>query len=87
MVQERASQGAKLRPITIVGLGELLPGKDVFKLRGHVTHMEYRVGENPPEWDSIPDDESGHEQNCAGVYSRTFAYQLKILLMTDWWEG
>ena len=59
MAKERASRGAKLRSITIVGLGDLLPGKEVFKLREHVTHVEYRVGENAPKWDSVPDDKSG----------------------------
>ena len=53
MAKERASSGAKLRSITIVGLGELLPGKEVFKLREHVTHVEYRFEENPPGWDHV----------------------------------
>ncbi|KAF9650823.1 hypothetical protein BDM02DRAFT_3127484, partial [Thelephora ganbajun] len=59
MAKHRASKGAKLRSITIVRLGELVPGKEVFKLREHVTHLEYRFEENPPKWDSIPNDESG----------------------------
>jgi len=56
MVRERASKGAKLRSITIVGLGELVPGKEVFKLRDYVTHVEYRFEEVPPKWDAIPED-------------------------------
>ncbi|KAF9643332.1 hypothetical protein BDM02DRAFT_1523315 [Thelephora ganbajun] len=59
MAKHRASKGAKLRSITIVGLGELVPGREVFKLREHVTHLEYRFEGNPPKWDSIPNDESG----------------------------
>jgi hypothetical protein len=58
MAKERASEGAKLRSIVIVGLGELLPGRKVFKLREHVAHVEYRFEEKPPGWDSIPGDES-----------------------------
>jgi len=54
MAKERASKGAKLRSVTIVGLGELVPGKEVFKLRKHVAHVEYRFEENPPKWDSTP---------------------------------
>jgi hypothetical protein len=51
MAKERALKGAKLPSITIVGLGELVPGKEVFKLREHVARVEYRVGEVPPKWD------------------------------------
>jgi len=50
MARERELRGAKLRLITIVGLGELLPGKEVFKLRKHVEHVEYKIGEDSPEW-------------------------------------
>jgi hypothetical protein len=53
MAKERASRGAKLSSITIVGLGELVSGKEVFKLREHVAHVDYRVEEEPPEWDDI----------------------------------
>jgi hypothetical protein len=55
MAKERASGGAKLSSITIIGLGELVPGKEVFKLRAHVAHVDYRVGEQPPNWDDIAD--------------------------------
>ncbi|KAF9780842.1 hypothetical protein BJ322DRAFT_285542 [Thelephora terrestris] len=58
MAKERASRGAKLRSVTVVGLGELVSGKEVFKLREHVTHVEYRFEESAPEWDSIFDDEA-----------------------------
>jgi len=59
MAKERESRGAKLRLVTIVGLGELLPGREVFKLREHVERVEYRVEENPPEWDGTPYGQSG----------------------------
>jgi len=51
MAKERESEGVGLRSITIVGLGELIPGKEVFKLREHVAHVEYRFEERPPIWD------------------------------------
>ena len=58
MAKERASKGAKLQLITIVGLGEVVPGKEVFKLKEHVAHVEYRIEEEPPNWDSVPGAES-----------------------------
>jgi hypothetical protein len=36
MVKERASNGARLLSITVIGLGELVPGKEAFKLREYV---------------------------------------------------
>jgi hypothetical protein len=39
--------------ITIVGLGELAPGKEVFKLREHVARVEYKFEGEPPKWDDI----------------------------------
>jgi hypothetical protein len=53
MAKERASRGVKLSSITIIGLGELVSGKEVFKLRDHVARVDYRVEEEPPEWDDI----------------------------------
>jgi hypothetical protein len=53
MAKERASRGVKLSSITIIGLGELVSGKEVFKLREHVARVDYRVEEEPPEWDDI----------------------------------
>jgi hypothetical protein len=58
MTRERALRSAKLRSITIVGLGEPLPGREVFQLKEHVEHVVYRVEEGPPNWDSIPGGES-----------------------------
>ena len=50
MVKARASRGTKLSSITIVGLGELLPGREVFKLKEYVTRVDYRFEESPPKW-------------------------------------
>ena len=57
MAKERASRGMKLASITIVGLGELLPGREVFRLREYVAKVDYKVGEGPPEWDAVLKDE------------------------------
>ena len=56
MAKERALRGVKLRLITVVGLDELVSGKEVFRLREYVSHVEYRIEENPPKWDSILDE-------------------------------
>jgi len=53
MAKERASRGVKLSWITIVGLGELMPKDEVFRLKEYVTHVEYKIGEKPPKWDSV----------------------------------
>lgn len=58
MAEERASRGAKLSSITIVGIGKLVPGKEVFKLRKHVTRVDYRVDDAPPDWDCLPGEAS-----------------------------
>jgi len=54
MTKKRASRGAKLSSITIVGLGELMPRKEVFELRDHVSHVEYKVDNVSPDWDHLP---------------------------------
>jgi hypothetical protein len=53
MAKERALRGSKLRSITIVGLGELMPGKEVLRLREHVAQVEYRFEGESPAWDDI----------------------------------
>ena len=58
MVEARALRGAKLSSIMIVGLGELMPGKEAFKLRKHVTRVDYRVEDVPPDWDILPGEVS-----------------------------
>ena len=62
MTRERASRDARLSSITIVGLGELVPGKEVFKLREHVTYVEYRVDDAPPDWDHLSDESSDESE-------------------------
>ena len=52
MAKGRVSGGVRLSCITIVGLGELMPRKEVFKLGEYVGHVDYRIGEKPPKWDS-----------------------------------
>jgi len=61
MAEKRASRDVKLSSITIVGLGELVPGKEVFKLREHIKHVHYRVDDEPPRWDYLPDESSDEE--------------------------
>ena len=56
MAKERVSAGKKLPSITIVGLDELIPGREVFKLKKYITHVDYRVKEDPPKWDNISED-------------------------------
>ena len=55
MAKGRALKGARLRVMMIVSLGEFVSGKEVFKLKAYVTHVEYRFEEKPPKWDSISD--------------------------------
>lgn len=49
MAKRRDSSRVKLSLITIVGLGELISGKEVFKLREHVTHVDCKVDDAPPD--------------------------------------
>ena len=42
------------------GLDELAPGK-VFKLREHVTRIEYRIDDTPPNWDDLTNESSSDE--------------------------
>ena len=59
MAKERAARNAKLSSVTIVGLGELAPGKEVFKLREHVTRVGYSIDDTPPNWDDLTNESSG----------------------------
>ena len=45
-----------------VGLDELVPGKEVFKLREHVARVEYRVDDVPPHWDVLPCESSDENE-------------------------
>ena len=59
MAKGRGSKDAKLRSMKILGLGEPLPGKEVFQLQEHVTHVEYRFKVGLPKWDNIPEYPTG----------------------------
>ena len=63
MAKIRVSKRAKLSSVAIVGLGELAPAKDVLKLREYVSHVEYRIDDELPAWDSLPGepDSGGYE--------------------------
>jgi len=58
MAKARASVGKKLPLITIVGVGQLVPEMEVFKLRvkEYVAHVNYRVMEEQPKWGSTSGD-------------------------------
>ena len=43
MAESRASRGANLQSITIVGRGGLVPEGEVLKLREHVVHVKFGV--------------------------------------------
>ena len=59
MVKERASSGARLSIVTIVGFQVFVPGKEVFKLKNHVSRVEYGLDDSAPEWDALPTDVGG----------------------------
>ena len=67
MAKNRASRGAGLLSLTIVGLGELVPGKEVFDLRKYVKRVECSIEDEPPMWDDCSgcededEDEDGDE--------------------------
>ena len=54
MVEERALRGAKFSAITIVSTDALAPTKEVFQLRKHVSCVECKFDDAPPEWDALP---------------------------------
>ena len=51
-----AVEGAELETGTIVSSQELFPASEVLKLKNYVSHVEYRLGNNMPEWDAVPGD-------------------------------
>ena len=53
MAEERASRGAKLSTMTIVSMA-LAPTKAVFQLRKHVSRVECKFEDVPPEWNALP---------------------------------
>lgn len=54
MAKNRESSGAKLPSITIVGLDELAPAREVLQLKEYVTRVEYRIDEESPTPDDLP---------------------------------
>jgi len=54
MAEERASRGVKLPAITIVSTEAFAPTKEVFQLRKHVSRVEYKFDDAPPNWDTLP---------------------------------
>ena len=55
MAESRASRGAKLQSIAIVGRGGLVPEGEVLRLKEHVVHVKSGVCDTLPPWDDIPD--------------------------------
>ena len=53
MAEERATRGAKLSAITI-SIDEVPPEEEVFRLKKHVSRVEYRFDNVVPEWDTLP---------------------------------
>ena len=53
--RERASRGAQLQSITVIGGDRLVPEEEVFKLREHVACVECRFEMKRPRWNKIPD--------------------------------
>ena len=62
MAGNRVRRGVGLSSVTVFGLGELVPGEGVLRLREHVRRVEYRVEDEPPTWDYVP-GEDGDESN------------------------
>ena len=58
MAEARALRGKKLSSITIIATHDVVPGREVLKLREHVGRMDFRVGDVLPDWDSLPDEVS-----------------------------
>lgn len=54
MAEERALRGVKLPAITIISTDALAPMKEVFRLRKHVSRVEYKFENEPPRWDALP---------------------------------
>jgi hypothetical protein len=64
MAKNRALGGARLSSITLVNMGSDDDEErvEVLKLREHVTHVQYRLGDSsPPDWDHVP-GENGDER-------------------------
>ena len=53
MAKERDLRGTRLSAITIVSTEAFAPPKEVFQLRKHMSHVEYKFDDAPPEWDAL----------------------------------
>ena len=62
MAKGRASRDAKLSSIMIVGVGELAPGREVFKLREHIERVHYWVDDESLDWDDLPGESSDESE-------------------------
>ena len=56
MAEERTLRGARLSGITVVS-PETLPPTELFQLREHVSHVEYKFDDAIPAWDALPEIE------------------------------
>ena len=54
MAKKRASEGVKLRSITVIDVEKAVSERKVLKLKKYVTHVEYKVGKGDPDWNRIP---------------------------------
>lgn len=54
MAKKRASEGVKLRSITVIDVEKAVSERKVLKLKKYVTHVEYKVGKRDPDWNRIP---------------------------------
>ena len=76
MAEGRTSRGAKLLAITIVSMEALAPTKEVFQLRKHVSRVEYKFDDAPPEWDAPPATDitgSGVARRAGGRFAVTLS--------------
>jgi hypothetical protein len=62
MVKNRTSRGAILSSITLVDISGNWQEEEMFRLREHVTHVEYRVGGVMPHWDDTPNGSGGEKK-------------------------
>ena len=55
MASERTKNVPKLSSITIVSLDGICSKEEVFRLRRYVSHVEYKLDEEPPYWGAVYD--------------------------------
>ena len=56
MARARSSQGAKLNSVTVICTQQLVAPKEVFKLRQYVSHVEYKLEDQFPDWNVVVPD-------------------------------